>query len=162
MARKQVACTRSSAASRAFDNTSAYRQRRASEDCSPARTSSRLASLMAPLEFTGRSIAAGARSETRNFFVSRRPRTNNGWANKWSAQRVLSAPTRSKERSNARFSSRRLARALELSLDAPSWIRDYSSGACLGRLRGWRGGEAGGGGGGGGGSAAGARALWER
>src|ERR1700727_3922954 len=84
-------------------------------------------------------VAAGARSETSNFFVSRRPRTNNGWVNKWSAQRVLSAPIRSKERSNARFSSRRLARALELSFDAPLWIRDHGSGACLGRLRGWRG-----------------------
>ena len=38
-----------------------------------------------------------------------------------------------------RFSSRRLARALELPFDAPLWIRDHGSGACLGRLRGWRG-----------------------
>ena len=38
IARKHVACTRSSATSRALDNTSAYRQRRASEGSSPART----------------------------------------------------------------------------------------------------------------------------
>src|SRR6202020_1536800 len=124
-------------------NSSAYRQRRASEDCSPARTSSRLASLMAPLEFAEAALLEHdrRRREERNqqIFISRSPATNNGWVNKWSAQCVSSAPIRSKERSNARFSSRRLARALELSFDAPLWIRDHSSGACLARLRGWRG-----------------------
>src|ERR1700733_13055299 len=91
-------------------------------------------------------ISPGARGETSNFFVSWRPRRNNGWVNKWSAQRVLSAPTRSKELDNTSFSSSLLARALELSFDAPLWIRDHGSGAYLGRLRGWRGVRLGGGG----------------
>src|ERR1700722_14169697 len=60
MARKHVACTRSLATSRALDKTSAYRQRRARAGSSPARTSRRLASLMAPLELTRRSSSGSA------------------------------------------------------------------------------------------------------
>ena len=46
IARRQVAWTRSSAASLARESTRAYRQRRARQGCRPARTSRRLASLM--------------------------------------------------------------------------------------------------------------------
>jgi hypothetical protein len=69
-------------------------------------------------------IATGARSETSNFLLVS-AQDDNGWVSKWSAQRVSSAPTHLKERNNAHFSSRQLARALELSFDAPLWIGDH-------------------------------------
>jgi hypothetical protein len=103
-------------------------------------------------------IAAGARSETSNLLLVGTG-ANNVWLNKWSAQRVSSAPTHSKERSNARFSSRRLARALELSFDAPLWIGDQWPGVASAAFAAGGGGDGGGGGGGGGSAADASRAM---
>src|SRR5271166_4568992 len=81
IARRHVACTRSSATSRALDNTSAYRQRRAREGSSPARTSRRLASLIALLDM----IARRAKRAGRIFLLRRAPVGGSVEANNWRA-----------------------------------------------------------------------------
>ena len=113
MARKHVACTRSSAASRALDKTSAYRQTRASEGSSPARTSRWLPSLMAPHRVRPplavlEQMAGRGRNAISNFLLSHLAACRTKSMNKWSAGVFPFWPRRSRRGESGRHSPTRM------------------------------------------------------